>query len=111
VLGDVGEPKRVRAVDGEIALDQVLFGRLVDEVLLALLRARQSLDLQLAHDRQDQLLVDDHVLLALESGSDPQHPIGAPRSRMDVGHQAHQQESTDLTVGGHVELVLAKARS
>jgi len=69
------------------------------------------LDLQLAHDRQDQLLVDDHVLLALESGSDPQHPIGAPRSRMDVGHQAHQQESTDLTVGGHVELVLVKARS
>jgi hypothetical protein len=47
----------------------------------------------------------------LESGSDPQHPIGAPRSRMDVGHQAHQQESTDLTVGGHVELVLVKARS
>src|ERR1700733_2272981 len=110
VLGDVGEPQRVGAVDGEIALDQVLFSRLVDQVLLVFLRARKALDAQLTHDRENQLLVDDHVLLTLEGGSDPQHSIGATGSLVDVGDQAHQQESTDLAVRGHVELVLVKAR-
>ena len=78
VLGDVGEPKHIGPVDGEISLDQVFFGGLVHQVLLAPLRARQALDPQLAHDREDQLLVDHHALLTPEGGSDPQHPIGAP---------------------------------
>jgi hypothetical protein len=39
--------------------------------------ARQALDAQLTHDGQGQLLVDYHVLLALEGGSDPQHPVGS----------------------------------
>ena len=40
VLGDVGEPQDVGPVDSEIALDQVLFGRFVDQVLLAPLGSR-----------------------------------------------------------------------
>jgi hypothetical protein len=44
VLGDVGQPKSVGAVDLEVALDQVFFGRLIDQVLLVFLRARQALD-------------------------------------------------------------------
>jgi hypothetical protein len=111
VLGDVGEPQRVGAVDGKIALDQVLFSRLIHEVLLVLLRARQALDAQLAHDRQDQLLVDDHVLFADEGRSDPQHPIGAPRPLMDVGHEAADEESTDLAVARHVIFVLVVTRA
>jgi hypothetical protein len=78
VLGDVGEPQDLGPVHREVALDQVLFGGLVHQVLLVLLRARKSLDAQLAHDGQDQLLVDHHVLLTHEGGSDPQHAIGAP---------------------------------
>ena len=67
VLCDVGEPQDVGSVDGEVALDQVLFCGLVDQVLPVLLRSRKALDPQFSHDGQDQLLVDHHALLALDA--------------------------------------------
>ena len=102
VLGDVGEPEHVGPVHGEVALDQVLFGGLVDQVLLAPLRARESLDAQLAHDGEDQLLVDHHVLLSHQGGSDAQHPIGAPGPLVDVGDEALSKSggSGDRTARG-----------
>jgi hypothetical protein len=50
VLGDVGQPQHVRSVDREVALDEVLFGRLVHEVLLVPLRAREPVDPELMID-------------------------------------------------------------
>jgi len=111
VLGDVGEPQDVRTVDGEVALDQVLFGSHVHEVLRAPFRTRQALDPELTHDGEDQLLVDDHVPLAHEGRSDPQHSVGAPGSRMDVGDQILQQQPADLALRGQAVLVLVEARS
>jgi hypothetical protein len=70
----------------------------------------KALDAQLAHDRQDQLLVDHHVLLALKRGSDSQHPISAAGSGVDVGDQTHQQESTGSDGPRAVLLVLVEAR-
>src|SRR5580700_2909535 len=111
VLGDVGEPEHIGSIHGEVALDQVLFGRLVHQVLLVLLRAGKSLDPELAHDGKDQLLVDHHVLFAHESGSDAQHPVGAPRPLVDVGDEAAEEEPTDLAVARHVVLELVEARA
>ena len=37
VLGDIGEPQQIGAVDGEITFHEVFFGGLVDHVLLVFL--------------------------------------------------------------------------
>ena len=92
MLGDVGEPQHVGTIDDEVALDQVFFGGLMHQVLLVLLRPWQALDTQLSHDRQDQLLVDHHVLLSHQCGTDTQHPKGAPGALVDVGDEAAEEE-------------------
>ena len=102
--------KTLGRIHGEVALDQVLFGGLVDQVLLVLLGSREALDAQLAHDGEDQLLVDHHVVFSHEGGSDAQHPIGAPRPLVDLRDQSADQEPTDLSVARHVVLVLVETR-
>jgi hypothetical protein len=44
------------------------------------------------------------VVLSLEGGSDPEHPIGGPGSFVDVGDQAHEDEPVDLAVTRRVKL-------
>jgi hypothetical protein len=101
----------VRAVDSKVPLDQVFFCGLVHRVLLAPLRSGQSLDPELAHDREDQLLVDDHLSFTYECRSDSQHPVGPTRSLVNVGDQIRQHQTTNLAVAGHRVLVLVEARS
>jgi hypothetical protein len=78
VLGDVGQPQLVGRRGHEAALDEVLAGSGVFQVLDPLLWSGQALQAELLHDLPDQLLVDDEPLLDLEGGPDAQHPIGAP---------------------------------
>jgi hypothetical protein len=109
VLSDVGQPEHVGSVHGEVALDQVLFGGRIDQVLLASLGPGQALDAQLAHDGEDQLLVHHHVLLTHQGGSDAQHPIGPSGALVDVSHEPAEQQPPDLAVRGHVVLELVEA--
>jgi len=106
VLGDVGEPQHVGAVDGEVALDQVLFGCLVHEVPHTTPGTRKSLDPKLFHDRPDELLVDDHVVVSSERSGDPQHPIGAAGALVEFFDEVHKEQPAHLAVRRHVVLEL-----
>jgi hypothetical protein len=64
---DVGQPQDVRPIHDGVALHQVLFGGLVHQILHATFGARKALDAELAHDGEDQLLVDHHVLLRIKA--------------------------------------------
>jgi hypothetical protein len=111
VLGDVGQPQLVGDGGAEFALDQVLAGRCVLQVLVALLGARQAFEAQLTHDPLDQLGVDDESLFDLERGFDPQDAIGALRAIVDVSDGVGQQQAPDLAVVGLSELDVVVGRS
>ena len=111
VLGDVGEPQLVGLRSSELALDQVLTGRCVLEVLHPLLWSRQALNAQLGHDLGDLLLVHDEPMLKFESRPDPQTSVGATGALVNVRDGVGQQQVSDVAVGRLVELVLVIGRS
>ena len=96
---------------GEVALDEVLTGGDVLQVLHPLLRPRQALNAQFAHDPLDQLRVDDEPLFDLQGGSDPQDAVGAPGAGVDVGDGVGQKKATDLAVVGLSELDVVVGRA
>jgi len=105
MLGDIGEPQLVWRRRVEVSLHEVLTRRDVLQVPLeTALRSWKTLNAQLAHDLQDQFAIDDQPLFDLKGGSNPQHPIGAARARVDVSDGIGQQQMADLSIGWLVEL-------
>jgi len=85
VLGDVGEPQLIGRCGLEVALDEVLAGGGVLQVLHTPPRSWQAPDAQLAHDSLHELGVDDETLLDLQGRPDAQDAVGAPGAGVDVG--------------------------
>jgi hypothetical protein len=104
MLGDVGEPQLVGRGGSELALDEVLAGGGVLEVLDACAWSGQAADPQLAHDLFHQLGVHDQSLLDLQGGPDPQAAVGAPGPGVDVGDGVGEQQAADLAVVRPAEL-------
>jgi hypothetical protein len=104
VLGDVGQPQLAGGLGRELALDQVLTGPGVLQVLVTLLRPWQAPQAQLTHDPLDQLGVDYEALLDLECGFDPQDAVGATRAGVDIGDGIGEEKTADLAVAGLPEL-------
>ena len=77
MLSDVGQPELIWSSGVEVPLHQVTIGRCIDQVLPALLWTWNPLNLQLSHEFQHQLVVDDESLLDLEGCFDPPNAIGA----------------------------------
>ena len=111
VLGDVSQPQLIGTTGGELALDQVLTGPCVLQVLVALFRPRKTLNAQLAHDPLDQLGVHDETLFDLESGFDPQDSVGAPGASVDIGDGVGQEETSNLAVVGLSEFDVVVGRA
>ena len=111
MLGDVGQPQLVGRGGSEVALDEVLAGGGVLQVLHSLPRPGQAPDAELAHDPFHELGVDDEPLLDLEGGPDAQDAIGAPRAGVDVGDGVGEQQAADLAVVGLAELDVVVGRA
>ena len=111
MLGDVGQPQLVGTSSAELALDQVLAGGCVLEVLVALLGPGQAFEAQLGHDPLHQLGIDNEPLLDLQGGLDPQDPVGASGTGVNIGDRVSQQEAADRAVSRPSELDLVVGRT
>ena len=79
MLGDVGEPELVGAVDGELAVDQVgigVRGGVADGAAVASAPV-EALDAGLAHQPGDPLVVDRQAEPQGQLGVDPRPAVGA----------------------------------
>lgn len=111
VLGDVCEPQLVRTIGREVALDEVITGGDVLQVLHVPARSGQAVDAELSHDLRDQLLVDDEPLFDLERRPDAESPVCAARAGMDIGDEIGEQQPADLRVGWRSELDVVVRRA
>jgi hypothetical protein len=88
MLGDVGQPERVGTIGGEVALDEVLFGRARSPGSSCAFSDPGGRESQFSHDREHQLLVHDHVVFLLQRlAADADHAVGAAAALVDVGDE------------------------
>jgi hypothetical protein len=86
VLGDVGHPQLVRAVDDEVAVDQVAVGvgLRVPDGAAAVAAPVEALDPGLAHQAGDPLVVDRHAQAEGQFGVYPRPAVGVAGLGVDA---------------------------
>jgi len=89
VLGDIGQPQLIGSVAIEVAADEVLGGRDIDEAL-SLLSGRKALEPSLGHQLVHELPRDDDLPAEQQLGADAPVAIDAARVGVDLADQPSQ---------------------
>jgi hypothetical protein len=90
MLGDVGQPQPVRAVDGELAVHQVVLGRRAGRATAGSAPV-EALDTGLAHEPGNPLVVDRQAQPEHELGMDPWPPVRLAGIVVDLLDEFQQQ--------------------
>ena len=89
MLRDVAQPQRVGRGCHEVALDEVLVGRDVDQILMPLLRAGQANEALFVHDSSNQLLVHDESAFEPQGSLDAANAVWWTETRRAVRSPCH----------------------
>jgi len=79
VLGDVRQPQGVGPIGHEVSIHQVVVGGHVGEIVSDSFALGKTVDVEVAHDSLNELLVDDEPVLHPQSCRDAQAAVGAAR--------------------------------
>ena len=86
MFGDVRQPRGIGPISHEVAIHQVVVGGHVGEIASDSFALGKTVDIEVAHDSLNELLVDDEPVLDPESCLDAKAPVGASRVGVHFAH-------------------------